>query len=68
MKTKKVISPKQLPTRLPILLGCVLWLMLDRYAAPGWAWGVAGTIWGVLVLGFVVNLFTDRYTEIEELK
>lgn len=43
MKTKrKEINPKYLPTRLPIVSTAVLWLLLDRMAAPQWLWGAAG--------------------------
>lgn len=41
---RKVISPKSLPTRLPVTFTMVLGLLLDRYDAPGWVWGATGAI------------------------
>lgn len=68
MKSKKVLSQKQLPIRSPIW-GCIVyWLLLDRLDAAGWVWGVAGTLLAVLVISWVCSLFMYDSVEIEELK
>jgi hypothetical protein len=48
MKASKVISRKQLPTNLPLQFTAIVWLLLDRFDSPGWAWGVCGTVLALL--------------------
>jgi len=48
---RKVIPWKYFPMRIPWGTPAVLYLLLKMHNAPGWLWGVAGTI---TVLGFVV--------------
>lgn len=58
-----VVSYKCLPTRSPLLLIAVLYLLLDRYGnCPDWAWGVFWTLAVILYAGFWVV----RWTEEEE--
>lgn len=44
MTKRKVISPKCLPTRIPVVGLAVIYLLLDKWGIPGWAWGVYGTL------------------------
>lgn len=53
----KVISRKQMPTRLPFV-GTAFWLVvMDIYNAPGWVWGVVVTLmvigWGAIIFSAV---------------
>lgn len=41
---RKVISLRNLPETAPLTQTAVLCLVLDRFGAPGWAWGVALTL------------------------
>lgn len=50
----KVISRKNLPTRLPVLFTLVVWLLLDRFDPAGW---VHGAVWAVVVLLWVACIF-----------
>lgn len=43
-KGRKVIARKNLPTALPFWQTVTLVLVLDRFGAPDWLWGVAGTL------------------------
>lgn len=67
MKKRKVISHENMPARLPIFWTALCWLVLDRVGAPGWAWGVAGTL---LVLAWIVqaiDIFRSEPVEIIKL-
>ena len=63
----KVVSEKNLPTRFPIINTAVFYLLLDRFDASGWAWGVVFTIlaiaWIISIIRFIkqeqVELFKD---------
>lgn len=41
---RRVLSGTCLPVRMPLVFSILLWLLLDRFAVPGWAWGIAGTL------------------------
>lgn len=51
--SKKFIQVKCLPPRLGIGSFVLYWLFLDRLNAPGWVYGVVGTL---LILGWIVEL------------
>lgn len=61
MKTYKVISPKDLPRRLPFCQTVVIGLLLDRLQAPGWVWGVAGTIVVAGWIGYIIEIFWQEW-------
>ena len=54
MKKRKVISSKNLPMRSPLIGALVWWLVLDKLGAPGWVWGVVGTMVVVAWIAFAV--------------
>ena len=58
---KKVISRKNLPIRNPFLATMVLGLLLDRFNAPGWAWG-ASMMFAVLVW---IAFFHEWFAQVE---
>lgn len=62
----KVISYKNMPVRLPVGGSCVLYLLLDRFQAPGWVWGVLGTLLAILWIVAVHKMFTQKQTELFE--
>ncbi|MBN9356216.1 MAG: hypothetical protein J0I15_07200 [Herbaspirillum huttiense] len=64
MTKRKVISRKNLPTRMPIALTIALGLLLDRCAAPGWVWGVAGTLMAVVWVAVIFGMFTEDDVEV----
>lgn len=57
MKPKKVISHKNLPSKLPVFQTIVLWLFLDRLNAPSWLMGAIGAVWLILFVAaiYLVN-------------
>ncbi len=60
MEPPKVVGFKYLPNRPPIVLGCVLWLMLDRLAAHPTVQAVIWTLFSFLALAQVVNFFCQE--------
>jgi hypothetical protein len=60
MKKKKVLSRKRLPTRSPVGMALVLWLMLDRLKAPGWAYGVGATLMAICLAAFIASYWTEN--------
>jgi hypothetical protein len=38
----RVIASRNLPMRMPLMQTALFWLLLDRWQAPGWAWGATG--------------------------
>lgn len=60
----KVVKYKNLPARLPVWPTIVLWLLLDRLRAPGWVWGVCGTITALGWLGSLAQLLYQKETDI----
>jgi hypothetical protein len=51
---RRVVLPRDaFPTRIPIWATLVLGLLLDRIGAPGWVWGVAGSVMLLLIGGAI---------------
>lgn len=49
-----------MPARLPTHTTALAYLLLDRFSAPGWAWGVVGTFLAVAWVGSIIRLCTDK--------
>jgi hypothetical protein len=60
----KVISYKNIPSRLPLSSTVLYWLVLDYYKASPIFWGVFFTVATVLWLAAIVGLFTEERTDI----
>ncbi len=67
MKKVKVIAGKHLPFRPPLWSSMTAWLMLDRFSAPGWAYGVVGCLFGILWILYFCTWATHESTELREL-
>lgn len=65
MDKTPVIRAKNLPTRWPIFPTAVLYLLLDRFHAPGYAWGIAGTCAAIIWIAVIVAQFTETPAEPE---
>ena len=62
--SNKRIKASNLPMQ-PPLIGTLVWyLVLDRFDAPGWLWGVMGTLLAVLWIAFFVGLFMNEYVDV----
>ena len=64
MKKKSVISTDCLPVRNPLLFFTVLWLVMDRNAAPGWGWGVYWTFAAIAACGYLISLWIEEYENV----
>lgn len=60
----KVIDPKQLPMRSPILGCLVLWMALDHWHAPEWAYGALGIFIGLVAFIWIVHLVTAEHSRV----
>lgn len=67
MKKIKVISNKNLPARPPLWSSMTAWLMLDRFDAPGWVYGVVGCLFVLLWIFYFCTWVTHEATELREL-
>lgn len=54
MKERKSISTKNMPPRLPLVAFAVAFLFLDRFNAPGYVWGIIGTLAVIILIGCLV--------------
>jgi hypothetical protein len=64
MKKRKVISSKNLPMRSPLIGALVWWLVLDKLGAPGWVWGVVGTMVVVAWIAFAVEVWNREEVDV----
>lgn len=64
MKRKNVIKSSSLPTRSPVGLAILFWLLLDRLGAPGWAFGVLWTLVALMAIAWVVSFFTESTRDV----
>lgn len=68
MNSPKVIAHKQLPARLPFTQTTVAYLVLDRTQAPGWLWGIFGTLFAVIWGVTIYLMCVQEPTELRELQ
>lgn len=64
MKSRKVISDACLPVRLPIYPTVTVLLLLDRFHAPGWLWGVMCTLYGALLVAGACLKWSEKPADI----
>jgi len=64
METPKVISWKNMPTRLPIWTSATAYLLLEHFNASQVIWGVVGTIFGLGWIVAVIQLFREEKVEL----
>jgi hypothetical protein len=67
MTDRRVIKYRNLPTKLPIGSTAVVWLLLDRFQAPGWVWGAVGVIclatWAAVIYQIWIEDGVDIFAE-----
>jgi len=64
MKKRKVIDDMNLPVKPPLTTGLLIWLLLRSYNTPGWVLGVFGTLFGILVFGWILSFWTEEKVNI----
>jgi len=65
--SKLVLDYKSLPSRTPGIPTAVIFLLLDRFHAAGWLWGVAFSVIGLLWIAVVVSIFQEKKISIEQI-
>ena len=61
----KVISPKNLPTKIPVSFTAILFLIMDKYNAAGWVWGLVGGVMALLWIGCIITISKEERMEID---
>lgn len=61
---RPVIAFKNLPSRMPLVLTLLAWLVLDRFHAPGWVWGATGFFVVLLWTTWIHDLSTTLQIDI----
>jgi hypothetical protein len=64
MASHKVVSRKCLPIKIPTYQAATVFLLCDRFNAPGWLYGVLGTVFGLLIIGGIVITFQEKQCDI----
>lgn len=64
MKKRNVISRKNLPTSSPVTFMAVLYLLLDKFNAPGWVWGAVGLLMLFIFIAWITSMVTDNQIDI----
>ena len=60
MAKRFIIPQTHFPVRAPLWQSVVLYMALDIYNAPGWLWGVMGTIAAILWIIFVMITWQEE--------
>lgn len=62
MKARQVVAFKAMPWSMFgwAWRAAVLWLFMDRYHAPGWAYGVFWTVWAIMGLTAGILAWTQE--------
>lgn len=64
MKRSTVIKSSSLPTRSPVGIAIVFWLLLDRLSAPGWAFGVLWTLVALMALIWIASFWAESARDV----
>lgn len=62
----KYINPKYLPPRLPLQFTALVLLILDRFDAAGWIWGVAGSFLALAWIGALAMIYKCEFVKPSE--
>lgn len=60
----KVVSRKNLPAKLPIYSTAVAYLLLDKFHAADWVWGVIGTLYTLIWIICIVAIVKQEQVEL----
>ena len=66
MKSKNVIDSSNFPMRLPLFNTIVAYTVLEYWNAPQWLYGVLGTMYAIIWIGFFVSKFYEKRIDIFE--
>jgi hypothetical protein len=58
--TRTVIPWDHLPAQLPSQTTALVYLLLEHFDAPGWVWGVVGTLLVMVWVAAGYRMWTDK--------
>lgn len=64
MRKRTYISTECMHPKAPVHAAIVWWLLLDRFGAPGWAFGVLWTAVAILAIGFIADMVSGESKEV----
>lgn len=68
MKKVKVLQYNNLPTRPPAVSTALMYLLLDKYNAPGWLWGVIATLYAITWIVTIWKMIDEENVDIFDYK
>ena len=63
-KTRKVLQQNNLPTKLPLWQTAVAFLLMERFNAPEWLWGVFGFFFFIVWCTNIYSLVTQENVDL----
>lgn len=66
MKQPRYLKASNLPPRVNVLVPLLWVLVLERFDAPGWIYGVIFTMLGIIYAGEIYRLFAGKAVDIFE--
>jgi hypothetical protein len=67
MKPVLKIDTKHMTFGIPLQLTAIVYLLLDKFQAAGWVWGVVGTLLALIWLVGIISILTAKYVDITPL-
>lgn len=64
MKVRKVLSRKNLPTKLPLMSSVTCLLALQYWNAPQWLYGVMGSLYAIVWIFSIYNILSEKQTDL----
>jgi hypothetical protein len=64
MKSRKVLSRKNIPSKLPIWNSLTCWLSLEYFKAPQWLYGAMGVLFVIIWTYCILYILTEKQTEL----
>lgn len=64
MKKKVTIKRTSLPTRSPVGMIALNWLLLEHIKAPEWAYGVLWTLAALFIIVFIIAFITETERDV----
>lgn len=58
--TRTVLPWAVMPAQLPTQTTALAYLLLDRWQAAGWVWGIVGTVLALIWVIALIRMFTDK--------
>jgi len=64
VKKVKVVSPNNLRARAPLASTILSYLLLERFEAQGWVWGVVGTLFAIVWIAWASRVWNEEHVDV----